>query len=1057
MPKLITWFVDNPVAANLLMFILVSSGLLSLKDVRKEEFPNIETPIVTVTVPYLGAAPAEVESGVCTRIEESIYGIEGIDKIRTTAAEGRCNVAVEVERDGDLSKALDDIKAQVNSISTFPANTERPIVSQLTMKSLVIQLALHGETDEKSLKFLVEEIRRDLLELPAVSLIQTLYLRPDEISVEVSESTLRRHGLTLSRIAEAIRQSSIDIPGGSVRTDSGEIRLRSTGQRYTGEELQDIVVVSHPDGSRLLLKDIATIVDGFEEIDQYAELNGEPTMLIQVWRVGNDNALEISSSVLEYVEVKERALPDGLNLTIWNNEANELIGRLGAILDSAASGLLLVILSLSLFLRVRLALWVSAGIPVAIFGALAWFPSMDLSLSTLSLMGLLLSLGVVVDDAIVVGERIYTKEQQGLDSRAAAIAGTSEVAVPVFFGVLTTIAAFLPMLSVNSNLGQFFLSIGWTVVLCLIFSIIESQLILPSHLAHRKRERGKSALGRRWESVQEKLSGALEEFSITHYKKAVEWSVTNRYIVLSVALGMMLIMGATLASGRLVFQFFPSVAGNNVVARLVMPEGYPLTGTKDALGVLQQAAQRVRERVDAALPEDHSAFVNELSSIGINITQGAMVMVGETGSHMAEVSLNLVPYRERSGMTPTEIANLWRELTPPIPDALELSFSANAVSLGPDIDLELRGRDIEALGAAALALDEALHSFDSVYDINNSYRSGKRELTLKILPAAEALGLTQANLGNQVRDAFYGREAQRVQRGRDDVRIMVRFPEADRKTINALESMHIRLPDGTEVPALSVAKVVETTGNAAIQRTDGQRRVNVVGTANRSIAPPETVLAILFEEKIPEIMAQYPGVSISQAGEAEERSAALSGLLNTSLIALMIIYALLAIPLKSYLQPLVVMASIPFGFIGAILGHLIMGYDLVFFSLLGMVALAGVVINSSLVLVDFINRNRRLHSMDLQNAVLDSGTSRFRPIFLTSITTFVGLMPLMVTRDFDTAPFVPMAVSLGFGVIFATVVTLILIPALYVILEDWLGLLSSADNASEPAIEENPR
>ena len=1053
MPKLIAWFVDNPVAANLLMFILVASGLLSLKDVRKEEFPNIETPIVTVTVPYLGAAPAEVESGVCTRIEESISGIEGIEKIRTTAAEGRCSVMIEVDRDADLSKALDDVKAQVNAISTFPANTERPIVSQLTMQSLVIQLALHGDTDEKSLKFLVEGIRRDLLELPAVSLIETLYLRPDEISVEVSESTLRRYGLTISRIAEAIRRSSIDIPGGSVRTDGGEIRLRSTGQRYSGDELSNIVVASRPDGSRLLLKDVATIVDGFEEIDQYAELNGEPTMLIQIWRVGNDNALEISSSVLEYVEAKERSLPEGLHLTIWNNEANELIGRLSAILDSAGSGLLLVILSLSLFLRVRLALWVSAGIPVAIFGALAWFPSMDLSLSTLSLMGLLLSLGVVVDDAIVVGERIYTKEQQGLDSRAAAIAGTSEVAVPVFFGVLTTIAAFLPMLSVNSNLGQFFLSIGWTVVLCLIFSIIESQLILPSHLSHRRRERGKSNIGKRWEALQEKLSGALEAFSATHYKAAVDWSIHYRYVVLSVALGMMMIMAATLASGRLVFQFFPSVAGNNVIARVVMPEGYPLAGTKRVLAELQRAAERVREQVDAELPAGETAFENELSSIGINITSGAMVMIGETGSHIAEVSLNLVPYRERNGKTPTEIANLWRELTPPIPDALELSFSANAVSLGPDIDLELRGRDMDALGQAALALDEVLHGFDSVYDINNSYRSGKRELTLEILPAAETLGLTQADLGNQVRDAFYGREAQRVQRGRDDVRIMVRFPEADRKSLNALESMRIRMPDGTEVPALSVAKLVETTGNAAIQRTDGQRRVNVVGTANRSVAAPETVLGILFEEKIPEIMAQHPGITITQAGEAEERAAALSGLLSTSLIALMIIYALLAIPLKSYLQPLVVMASIPFGFIGAILGHLIMGYDLVFFSLLGMVALAGVVINSSLVLVDFINRNRRLHGMDLHAAVLDSGASRFRPIFLTSITTFVGLMPLMVTRDFDTAPFVPMAVSLGFGVIFATIVTLILIPALYVILEDWLDFFKGEDEPAESLAE----
>jgi len=1039
MPKLITWFVDNPVAANLLMFILVAAGLLALKDVRKEEFPNIETPIVTVTVPYRGAAPAEVESGVCTRVEESISGIEGIQKIRTTAAEGRCTVMVEVDRDADLSKALDDVKAQVNAISTFPANTERPVVSQITMQSLVIQLALHGQTDERSLKFLTDDIRRDLLELPEVSLVQTTYLRPDEISVEVSESILRRHGLTIALVAEAIRRTSIDIPGGTIRAEGGEIRLRSTGQRYSGEELRNVVVMSHPDGSRLKLSDIANIVDGFEEIDQYAELNGDPAMLIQIWRVGNDNALKISSSVLNYVATRERSLPEGLHLTVWNNEANELIGRLSAIIDSALSGLVLVIVSLSLFLRVRLALWVSAGIPVAIFGAIALFPAMDLSLSTLSLMGLLLSLGVVVDDAIVVGERIYTKEQQGLPSREAAITGTSEVAVPVFFGVLTTIAAFLPMLSVDSNLGQFFLSIGWTVVLCLIFSIIESQLILPSHLSHRRRQRGRTSIGMRWEHFQDRISGSLERFANDHYSQVVRWSIDNRYTVLSAALGMMLITGATLASGRLVFQFFPSVSGNNVVAHVAMPEGYPITSTKKVLETLQASAALTRAKIDGDMPEGRSAFTNELSSIGVSITQGAMVMIGETGGHIAEVSLNLVPYRERGGKTPQEIANLWRELTPPIPEALELSFSANAVSLGADIDLELRGRDIDELGKAAAALDDALHGFDSLYDISNSYRSGKRELTLEILPAAETLGLTQADLGNQVRDAFYGREAQRVQRGRDDVRVMVRFPEADRKSLSTLESMRIRLPDGTEVPALTVARLVETTGKASIERTDGQRRVSVTGSADRTLAAPETVMGILFEKQIPQILSEHPGISISKAGEAEERAAALDGLISTSLIALMVIYALLAIPLKSYLQPLVVMASIPFGFIGAILGHLIMGYDLVFFSLLGMVALAGVVINSSLVLVDFINRNRRLHGMPLWDAVIDSGVSRFRPIFLTSITTFLGLMPLMITRDFDTAPFVPMAVSLGFGVIFATVVTLLLIPSLFVILEDALG------------------
>jgi len=1040
MPKLIAWFVDNPIAANLLMFILIGSGLLALNDVRKEEFPNVEAPVVMVTVPYLGAAPAEVETGVCTRIEESIDGIENIVKVKTTAAEGQCNVLIELDMDADKAKALDDVKAQVNAISTFPANTERPIVSQLTMRSLVTQLAVHGETDEGSLKNVTEAIRRDLLDLPAVSLVETLYMRADEISVEIPEATLRRHQLTMAQVAQAIRESSIDIPGGSVKADSGEIRLRGTGQRYTGEELENVVVAREAGGARLLLRDIATIIDGFEDIDQYGEFNGEQAMLIQIFRIGTDDAIEISEAVLAYVADKERALPEGIHLSIWNNEADELIGRLGTMINNALGGLILVIISLSLFLRVRLALWVSAGIPVAIFGALALFPSTDLSISTLSLMGLLLSLGVVVDDAIVVGERIYTKEQDGLDARSAAIVGTSEVAVPVFFGVLTTIAAFMPLLNVDSNLGQFFISIAGTVVLCLIFSIVESQLILPSHLAHRSKTRRQSGFGQRWEAFQDRIAGSLEHFARHRYKRWIEWGIDNRYTTLSIALAMMIVMGGTIASGRVIFQFFPSISGNNVVARVVMPEGYPLAGTQAVLEKIQQSAAETRRIVDAERTDKASSFKNELASVGISITQGAIVTVGATGSNIAEISLNLVPFRERGGMTPQEVVNLWRDLTPPIPDVVELSFSADAVSLGADIDLELQGRDTEQLGRAGAALSDILASYGGLYDISNSYRSGKRELALRVRPEAEALGLTQADLGNQVRDAFYGREAQRVQRGRDDVRVMIRFPEDDRRSLASLENMSIRLPDGTEVPALSVAELTPTIGNSTINRTDGQRSINVVASADRDRVAPETILVELFRTHIPKLMEDFPGVSVSQAGEAADRTKALSGVLSSSLVALMVIYTLLAVPLKSYLQPLVVMASIPFGFIGAILGHQIMNYDLVFFSLLGMIALAGVVINSSLVLVDFINRNRRLHGMGLREAVIDSGMSRFRPIFLTSVTTFMGLMPLMVTRDFDTAPFVPLAVSLGFGVVFSTAVTLVLIPALYVILEDFLSL-----------------
>ena len=1045
MKSLISWFIINPIAANLLMFALVVGGLLGLIEVRKEEFPNIDVPTITVTVPYLGAAPAEVETGVCVRIEEAVQGIEGVDKIRASAAENRCVVAIELTSRSFQDRALDDVKAQVNAISTFPANTERPVVSLVSLRSVVMYIAVSGDTDERSLKNLTEGLREEILELPSVSLVDTLYVRPDEISVEIPEHTLRRYGLTLADVSEAIRRSSIDIPGGSIKTDAGEVRLRGTAQRYSGKELENIPVITHPDGTRIPLGDIATIRDGFEDQDLAASLDGKPTQLLKVWRLGKDNTLAMAEDLAAFIDAKQPSLPPGINLRIWSNEADELIARLSTLIDSALGGLLLVIVTLALFLRLRLALWVTAGIPVAVLGAIAFFPTADLGISTLSLMGFLLSLGILVDDAIVVGERIHTHEKTIADSHQAAIAGTTDVAIPVFFGVLTTMAAFIPIVTVDSMLGSFFGAIGWTVILCLIFSLVESQLILPAHLAHRNRSRGKSVLGRRWEHFQEGVAGRLEDFAEHRYQRVLRYVLTHRYPALAIALAALLIMTGLLASGRVVFQFFPTVSGNDLYASIELPEGYPMARTAAALDKIETSAEQLIAELNAGRAEGDSVVTSQFKTIGLPISKSTISGSDESGSHIAEMSISLLPHEDRGGMTPQEAVARWRELTPAIPDVLEKSFTASAVSLGEDINIEIRGRDLEQMGAAATELSLILGNFDAIFDISDSYRSGKKELVFRVRPEAESLGLTQAQLGNQVRHAFYGAEAQRVQRGRDDMRIMVRYPEADRHSLQDYSNLYVRLPDGTEVPVTTVADAELGPGNATIRRVDGQRAINVTAYADRTRIAPESVLRIIESEHIPKLASKYPGVSFGLAGEAEERASALSGLLRTSLIALVIIYTLLAVPLKSYFQPLVVMASIPFGFIGAVLGHYFLGYDLVFFSLLGIVALSGVVINASLVLVDFINKRRLRGHPGLIDAVVDAGVARFRPIFLTSMTTFVGLLPLMVNAGLDTAPFVPLAVSLGFGVIFATAVTLLLIPLLYVVLEDTLELSRSAD------------
>lgn len=1052
MPRLIAWFVDNPVAANLLMFILVVGGLLALPQIHKEEFPNIDTDYIQITVPYRGAAPAEVEEGVCIRIEEAVEGIEGIKEINSAAAEGVCTVSIELHHSADKSKALDDINAQVNSITTFPVETERPVIAEVTVLSTVFQIAISGPTDERSLKELAEQIRDDLTELPEVSQVETLYMRPYEISIEVSEHALRQYGLNIERVADAIRQSSVDVPGGVVKATGGEVMLRAKGQRYRGREFEDIPVLTRADGTVLTVGDVATIVDGFEDTDLKARFDGNPAVILQVSRVGSEDTLKISRAVKGYLERKRLEVPEGIELTLWRDESQDLVDRLDALLTNAGSGLALVVLTLALFLRVRLALWVSAGIPISILGALALFPAVGLSISSLSLMGFLLALGIIVDDAIVVGERSYAHELGAEDLRTAAIRGTAEVSVPVIFGVLTTMAAFLPIVTIPGDMGSFFQAVGATVILCLVFSLIESQLILPSHLAHRRVRRADSTTPEgAWERLQDRISQGLEDFAANRYRPMLARVIRWRYVTFALGIAAMILMGGLIASGRIVFQFFPSVEGDRLYAALTMPEGTSVEVTGRAVRQLENAAERVRERLDEdRAGGEGSAVLHVMSSIGMHVTKGSLFSGGGEGSHFAEVAVELVPYRDRGGMTPTEAAALWREFTGPIPDALELSFTAAAFSAGKAIDIQLRGRDVAELGAAAADLREALQGYEGVYDVSDTFRAGKQELLLKIRPEAELLGLSQRDLGRQVRQAFYGEESQRVQRGREDVRVMVRYPEAERVSLGDFENMRIRVADGTEVPALSVANTSLGRGYSTIRRVDRQRVVSVIADVDREVNTPEAVLASVARTVMPGIEERYPGVSFALAGEAEQRAEAMHGLIETSILALLIIFALLAIPLRSYLQPLVIMSSIPFGLIGALLGHLIMGQDLVFFSLLGIVALSGVVVNASLVLVDYVNRQRRAGG-EIHRAVLDSGVVRFRPILLTSATTFIGLVPLMATANISTTLFVPMAISLGFGVLFATVVTLLLVPALYLILDDFLAWVRRSFESREVA------
>jgi multidrug efflux pump subunit AcrB len=1041
MKRITTWFVDNPVAANLLMALLIVGGLISLSKLRQEEFPEVELEAVTVSVSYLGATPEEVEEGVCIRIEEALEGTENVFKMTSNASEGMCSVTLELESGSDTAEALNDIKSKVDGINTFPAETERPIVSQVLTVSQVADIVISGDTDERTLKTLAQETREDLAAIDGISQVTMEYVRPDEISIEVSEQTLRRYGLTLEAMADAVRRSSLDLPGGAIKAGGGEILVRTKGQAYRGPEFEDIVVLTRADGTAVTLGELANVVDGFEEGDLRVRFNGQPAAMVRVYRVGREDTIESAEKVRGYLEQARGRMPEGIELSVWRDSSVELGARLSVLLGTALGGLALVLLTLALPLRFRLAMWVAAGIPIALLGTIMTFSVFDITLSSLTVMGFILVLGIVVDDAIVVGERIYAHERHSEDQRTAAINGTSEVAVPVIFGVLTTIVAFAPIIFVPGRLGAFFSVVGYVVAICLVFSIIESMLILPSHLSHRRRSRDShpGPLVQGWLRFQNRLAAGLEDFAERKYgeklKRALEW----RYAVLACGAAILVLMLALIVSGRVGFQFFPAIEGNRVFASLTMPEGIAVEATARAARQIERAAIELKSELDAQYPDRPSAIRHMLTSIGRAAGGGGGPVgnnqISPAVSHQAEIALALEPASERPGLTANRITARWRELTGLVPDSVELSFNANAFNAGSPISIELRGRDVDALREVATLLRAELARFDGVTDITDSFRSGKQEAKLALQPGARTLGLTLNDLARQVRQAFYGEEAQRIQRGTEDVRVMVRYPESERASLGDLEDMRIRTANGAEVPFAAVAEVDFGNGYSTIRRVDRQRVVTVTADVERTVTTPEAVLASMQQEIMPPILASYRGVSYVLSGEQEERREALGGLAALVPLALLAIYALLAIPLKSYVQPFVIMSVIPFGVVGAILGHMIMGWPLILPSMLGIIALSGVVVNSSLVLVDYINRQRR-EGVDVHDAVARAGVVRFRPVLLTSLTTFVGLAPLMMTDTPETAFIVPMAISLGWGVLFATAITLFLVPSLYLVLED---------------------
>ncbi|MHC4943657.1 MAG: efflux RND transporter permease subunit [Planctomycetota bacterium] len=1037
----IDWFARNSVAANLLMLLIMAGGAITVFTIEQEVFPEFSLDMITVTVEYLGAAPEEVEEGVCVRIEEEIQGLEGIKEITSTAAEGLGTVNIELELGADMRKVMDDVKTRVDSIDTFPEETEKPIIQELTNRRQVINISLSGDVEETTLKYLGEMVRDEISALDGITQVEITSVRPYEISVEVSEDDLRRHGLTFDFVASAVRRSSLDMPGGSVKTQGGEILLRTKGQAYRGREFEDLVLLTRADGTHLRLGEVATIRDAFADTDLISRFDGSSTVMVEVFRTGDQAALDIAAKVKGYVAEAKQRMPEGVELTIWKDDSKVLRDRLDLLLRNGRNGFILVFICLALFLRFRLAFWVSLGIPICFLGALWLMPGLDVTISLISLFAFLVVLGIVVDDAIIVGENIFTHQQRTKKSLSGAIKGAQEVRIPVIFAVLTSVAAFVPLLNVEGTMGKIMRVIPLIVIPCLLFSLVESLLILPAHLSHKSNGDNNVKSRNPWVLFQSLFTRGLKWWIEKVYRPCLGFGLRWRYLTIALGMATLLVTLGMVGGGWIRFVFFPPIESDFISAALTMPQGTPVEVTSATVKRLEESAAKLQQEIAAESEED--IFRHMMTAVGeqphqLSSRRGHGAGGGVVSSpHLGEVTIELAPSEERT-ISSTDLANQWRDLTGIIPDALELTFSASLFQPGEDINVQLTGPDINQLREAAEALKRRLGEYAGVYEIADSFREGKKEVKLKIKPQAELLGLTQADLARQVRQAFYGEEAQRIQRGRDDIRVMVRYPEEERRSLGDLENMRIRTLAGAEVPFSEVAEVEPGRGYASIKRVDRRRAVSVTASVDESQATPDDILNDLRERALPETLADYPGVLYSFEGQEAERRDSLQGLWRGFIIALVMIYALLAVPLKSYVQPLIIMSAIPFGLVGAVWGHMIVGMDLTILSMFGFVALTGVVVNDSLVMVDFINRHRR-EGASLFEAVSKSGVVRFRPILLTSLTTFAGLAPLIMEKSVQAKFLIPMAVSLAFGVIFSTSISLMIVPSGYMILEDLRG------------------
>ena len=1031
----IRWMIRNRVTANLLMVFILVAGSFGAISLQKQVFPEFSPELINISVAYPGASPIEVEEAIVVPTEAALESIDEVEEVNATASQNLAVVTAELRSGVDKQRVLDEVKSAIDRIRTFPVQIERPIVNLASPRSQVIQLVLSGNVGERALKVLAKEARDDLIALGAISDVQISGARDYELSIEVSSDVLDAYGFSLSQLATIVRRESLELSGGEIETRDGRVLLRTQGRNETSEDFRDIVVLAETDGTEVLLSDIATVTDGFADSDLAATFNGQRAVVVTAYRVGEESVLDVAEAVHTYVASFSARLPEGVTASVWQDQSVVLDGRLKLLIKNGILGLTLVLIALTLFLDLKLAAWTAIGIGISFIGAFALLAPLGVTMNTISLFGFILALGIVVDDAIVMGENIFAEREKGRSPLEAAEVGAIRIARPVIFAVLTTVVAFAPLLFIEGTLGRLLIDLPLVVITVLLLSLVEALFILPMHLSHDDASiRTSNRFLGRINETRAQIDIALQKFISGPLTRGVRFSILNPGVIMSGALASILICFGLIGGGRLPFSFLPSIQGETVVANLQMPPGTSVERTLEVIQEIETSVLRAGDRMAMDLPSDHPSPIQNLYSVvgggGGGGGPGQTDTPRSSSSSRASLTVEL-PNPEVSAFTPLDFETAWRAELPELRGVRSFAITSDFFRVAEAIQVQLASGDEQALKAASADVARELAQFSGVFDILTDDDRGEQEFQIDLRPDARTLSITLEDLANQVRGAFFGAEVQRLQRDGEEMPVYIRLPESERDAVADLLVFRVSTPGGGRVPLDQVATVSLGSTPTSITRREGERIVSVSADTDEFVVTTDEVNRQLERVVLPMLSERHPGVSFSLSGERAEQDDTFASLGRGFMLALLGIFALLAIPLNSYIQPLVIMSAIPFGIVGALIGHAIIGVPVGLFSLFGIIGLTGVVVNDTLVFMDFVNAEKA-RGLVLEDALLNAARQRFRPIFLTSLTTFLGISPLIFERSIQAQFLAPTAVSLGFGILFATLLIMVVVPALAV-------------------------